>query len=327
MEFRKQIHYRYQPAKILTNKYGVTAIALFCSVLWGSAFPVLKISYAELGMRPDDLYAQIILAGMRFFLAAVLLFALVFINRQRMKITRHLFAELFVLGILQTGLQYFFFYYGLAHTSGMKGAVLASSGTFFVVLLAHFYYRNDKLNRYKVFGMAAGLAGIILVNADKSFDLGFTFKGEGALILSGLVSALGTIMAKRLSESLHPFLITGWQMFFGSVLMISLGLPGLKEYSLTFTTTAWILLVYSAFLSATAFSLWYSLLKYNKAGEISIYKFMIPVSGVILSSVFIPGERFDLLMAAGLLLVTLGIIAVNRNQDAVMPDNLTKRAS
>ena len=45
----------------LTNKYWVIVIALFCAVLWGSAFPVLKVSYAELGMAPDDRYAIIVL--------------------------------------------------------------------------------------------------------------------------------------------------------------------------------------------------------------------------------------------------------------------------
>jgi len=303
---------------MLTNKYGVLAIALFCSLLWGSAFPVLKISYDELGMRPDDFYAQIIFAGMRFFLAAVLLFAVILFQRQPMKLKRPLIAELLLLGIVQTGLQYSFFYYGLAHTSGMKGAVLASSGVFFVVLLAHFYYRNDKLNRNKVFGMVAGLAGIILVNSDKSFNLVFSWQGDGALIMAGFLSAVGLILGKRLSGNLHPLLVTGCQMLFGSVLMISFGLTGLKPHSVSFTTTAWVLLVYSAFLSAVAFSLWYSLLKYNKAGEIGIYQFMIPVSGVFLSSVFIPGESFDLIMLGGLLLVTLGTIAVNRDQEPEM---------
>ncbi|MBU7005341.1 DMT family transporter [Phosphitispora fastidiosa] len=318
MKTLKHKIFNYQPAKLLTNKYGVLAIAVFCSVLWGSAFPVLKISYDELGMLPEDFSAQIVLAGMRFFLAAVLLFIVILLQRQPIKVKRHLIAELLILGLVQTGLQYSFFYYGLAHTSGMKGSVLASSGVFFVVLLAHYYYQNDKLNRNKVFGMAAGLAGIILVNSDKHFNLVFTWQGDGALIMAGFLSAVGLILGKRLSGSLHPLLVTGWQMLFGSVLMIMFGLTGLKPQSLSFTTTAWVLLAYLAFLSAVSFSLWYSLLKYNKAGEIGIYQFMIPVSGVLLSSVFIPGESFDLIVLGGLLLVTMGTIAVNRDQKPEM---------
>jgi len=83
-----------------------------------------------------------------------------------------------------------------------------------------------------------------------------------------------------------------------------------------FTLQAWGLLFYAAFLSAAAFSLWYSLLKYNKAGEISIYKFMIPVSGAVLSALFVPGEKLNILMGAALLLVAVGIVVVNYRREA-----------
>jgi len=40
--------------KILTNKYGAALTAIFCSVLWGSAFPVLKVTYEEMLFSPED---------------------------------------------------------------------------------------------------------------------------------------------------------------------------------------------------------------------------------------------------------------------------------
>ena len=296
----------------LTNKYWVISIALFCAVLWGSAFPVLKVSYSELGIAANDQSAIIVLAGMRFFLAAILIFILIIAGiRQSPKVRRQMLPQLFLLGLLQISLQYFFFYNGLAHTSGMKGAILSSAGTFFVVVLAHFVYVNDRLNWRKLFGITAGFAGIIIINAGARFTLDFSWQGEGFMILSGLVSAIGTILAKRLSKEVHPFVLTAWQMLLGSLLLIATGLPGLKPQAMVFTNRAFLLLIYSAFLSATAFSLWYAILKYNKAGEISVYKFMTPVSGAILSAFFIPGERLTLNMFMALVLVALGVIIVN----------------
>ena len=297
---------------LLTNKYWVLIIALFCAVLWGSAFPVLKVSYAELGMAPDDRYAIIVLAGIRFFIASLLIFALIVVGiRQAPKVNRKILPQLFLLGLLQISLQYFFFYNGLAHTSGMKGAILSSAGIFFVVVLAHFVYVDDQLDWRKILGLIAGFAGIILINSGKNFTFDFSWQGEGFMILSGLVSALGTILAKRISKEVHPFVLTAWQMLLGSLLLIAVGLPGLKPHAMVFTNKALLLLFYSAFLSATAFSLWYAILKYNKAGEISVYKFMTPVSGTILSALFIPGERLTLNMFMALALVALGVIIVN----------------
>jgi drug/metabolite transporter (DMT)-like permease len=296
----------------LTNKYWVIAIALFCAVLWGSAFPVLKVSYAELGMAPDDRYAIIVLAGIRFLIAALIIFTVIVVGiRQSPKVKISLLPQLFLLGLLQISLQYFFFYNGLAHTSGMKGAILSSAGIFFVVVLAHFVYVNDRLDWRKILGLIAGFSGIVLINSGKNFTFDFSWQGEGFMILSGLVSAIGTILAKRISKVVHPFVLTAWQMLLGSLLLIAVGLPSLKPHAMVFTNKALLLLFYSAFLSATAFSLWYAILKYNKAGEISVYKFMTPVSGTMLSALFIPGERLTLNMFMALALVALGVIIVN----------------
>jgi Permeases of the drug/metabolite transporter (DMT) superfamily len=301
----------------LTNRYWVIAIALFCAVLWGSAFPVLKVSYVELGIAVNDRSAIIVLAGMRFFLAGVLMFMIIAGTRQSPKVGGHMLLQLFLLGLLQISLQYFFFYNGLAHTTGMKAAILSSAGTFFVVLLAHFVYVNDRLNWRKFLGLIAGFAGIIMINAGARFTFDFSWQGEGFMILSGLVSAIGTILAKRLSKEVHPFVMTAWQMLLGSLLLIAAGIPGLKPQAMVFTNRAFLLLLYSAFLSATAFSLWYALLKYNKAGEISVYMFMTPVSGAMLSAVFIPDERLTLNMFAALALVALGLIIVNYQRRAL----------
>lgn len=296
----------------LTNKYWVVIIALFCAALWGSAFPVLKVSYSELGMASDDRYAMIVLAGIRFLIASLFIFVLIVVGiRRSPKVKTSLLPQLFVLGLLQISLMYFFFYNGLAHTSGMKGAILSSAGIFFVVVLAHFVYVDDRLDWRKILGLIAGFAGIILINSGKNFTFDFSWQGEGFMIFSGMVSAFGTILAKRISKEVHPFVLTAWQMLLGSLLLIAVGLPGLKPHAMVFTNKALLLLVYSAFLSATAFSLWYAILKYNKAGEISVYKFMTPVSGAMLSALFIPGERLTLNMFIALALVAVGVIVVN----------------
>lgn len=302
--------------KFLTNRYSVIAISIFCSILWGSAFPVLKVSYEEIGLRADDLYGKVIFAGMRFFVAAIFLFLLIkWVIKIPIKVSKKVLLELFILGMLQTALQYFFFYNGLAYTSGMKGSVLSSISTFFVVLFAHFIYTDDKIDTNKMLGLILGFGGIILANLGKkggdSFSLSFSFMGEGFMILSGIVSAWGTFIAKRLSKDIHPFLVTSWQMLLGATAMLLFGMNQSSIDFLTFTPKAWILFLYSAFLSAVAFALWYALLKYNKAGEVTIYQFMIPVSGSLLSALFIPGEMLTIQLFWGLLMVTVGIIAIN----------------
>ncbi len=105
--------------------------------------------------------------------------------------------------------------------------------------------------------------------------------------------------------------ITAWQMFMGSLFLFLVSSGGSSLARLSFSPISIALLFYLAFISASAFSLWYSLIKYNALGFISIYKFMIPVSGVFLSSVFLPEESINIIIVGAMLLVSLGIITIN----------------
>ena len=104
--------------------------------------------------------------------------------------------------------------------------------------------------------------------------------------------------------------ITSYQILFGSVLLIIIGLA-LGGHVEGFTLKSTILLIYMALISAVAFSLWTLLLKYNPVGRVAIYGFTIPVFGVVLSAIFL-GEQFvSLKNLSALILVSVGILIVN----------------
>lgn len=72
-----------------------------------------------------------------------------------------------------------------------------------------------------------------------------------------------------------------------------------------------LLLLYMAVLSSAAFSLWTILLKYNRMGKISVYNFLVPVFGALLSAVFLGEEIFSVKSISALVLVCAGIYIVN----------------
>lgn len=301
---------RYMREK-LKSPFIAALLATAASVLWGSAFPVLKIGFREMGIGPEDIAEKLVFAGIRFLCAGLLVFLFSsFFAKGKFWPDRNTFKGLLLLGLLQTALQYTLFYNGLSNTTGVKASIIISSGNFFVVLIAHFVYKNDRINWKKILGLTAGFSGILIANWSKGISYDFKLAGEGLLILSTLVGAFGTILAKRLSNQINPFFVSGWQMLLGSIVLLMIGLPGMKN-GLNFTPLATVLLIYSSLLSAMAFSLWYTVLKYHKAGEVTVYRFMIPLSGTMLSAIFIPGETLNTSTLIALGLVTLGIVAVN----------------
>jgi len=293
----------------------IALVATICGLLWGSAFPVLKISYAELNMATEDVFAKMVFAGTRFFLAGA--FILIFYRARHQK---NICSELkgymkhvLLMGIMGTTLQYFFFYNGLARTSGVTSSIMVGMGTFILALMAHFYYPDDRLNRRKISGLVLGMMGVGSVALMKGpLDFAMQWNGEGFLLIANTVASLAAIYGKELGKRMNILVMTGSQMCMGAAILLVGGLSGLQPGSIHWTGLGIVLLIYAALLSAIAFGLWYTLLVFNKAGEVSLYKFLIPVFGSLLSAIFL-GESFTLIHGFALILVVLGIWLVNGN--------------
>ena len=74
-------------------------------------------------------------------------------------------------------------------------------------------------------------------------------------------------------------------------------------------------MVYMSFISAAAYSLWGVLLKHNPVSRITVFGFTTQIFGVLFSALFLrEGSSFGWLSLAALVLVSAGIILVNRKQ-------------
>lgn len=297
---------------IFKNPVFIMLSATFACFLWGSAFPSLKFSYNALNLSGAPFYYKLQFAGYRFLLASSMIFAFIFITKINLKITFKNLKHLFILGLIQTGFQYLFFYVGLSNTTAIKGSIMVSVGTFFSIVLPHFYYHDDKMSTRKIVGLLVGFSGVVLINLSKgSLDSSFSIFGEGFLIAASLMGAISSIMAKELSKDIHPVAITGYQMILGSIVMLLISFGFAGGNVIEFNVSVIPIFIHLGFISAAGFCIWFTLLKYNKVSTISIYKFQIPIWGSILSAIFIPNERITLITVASLGLVSLGIIVVN----------------
>jgi len=304
-------------AKTTANRIlFTTLIAVLCNILWGTPYPVLKIVYHEMGIASNNLADNITFISLRFILAGLLLFIFGLATHAPLfKMNKKQLLLIGILGLFNTTLQYFFFNIGLNNTSGIKASILGQIAIFFSILLAHFVYKDDKLNSKKLLGLILGFSGLILVNLDKGNAELFSFSmlGEGFMIISGLTSALSMFIAKKIGQELPALVFTCWQMLIGSVLLFFVGVGmGGNPAVLHFTPLSTGLLFYLALVSSIAFYLWYSILKYRKISELSMFKFIIPMTGSLLTGLFIPGEVLLPVHFVALVLVSIGIVVVNK---------------
>ncbi|NMB27794.1 MAG: DMT family transporter [Tissierellia bacterium] len=302
----------HENKSIFTKTHIVMILALISCFLWGSAFPSVKIGYKLFSIGVQDTYEKITFAGYRFFLSSMMIFIFCIATGKSLKIKKTDIHKVALLGLIQTTTQYIFFYIGISNTSGTKGSILAATSTFFSVVLAHFFYDEDRLTTRKIIGVILGFIGVVIVNiSGNKVQSGFTFTGEGFVLISSLVGALAGIYTKRIAKNISAFAISGYQLFIGSLLLILIGfLGGVK--GLNSTIKGYSLLLYSGFISAAAFSIWTILLKYNGVGKVTIYKFSIPLFGVFLSYIFLGERLLGAKVLLAIVLVSSSIILINK---------------
>ncbi|MDO5389078.1 MAG: DMT family transporter [Clostridia bacterium] len=288
---------------------------LFCAIiatfLWGSAIPAIKIGYELFNITESGANVKFVFAGIRFVIAGIIVIIFDCITKKRIVVPRKdEIKGIVLLGIVQTTVEYIFFYLSLIYLSGVKGSILNSIGNFFAVILAHFMFNNDKINLKKFMGCMLGFCGVVFCCFEEGLDLSFTFKGDGFILIAAFCFAMGSVITKIVTKKSDSVTVTGWQLTIGGILLTGIGLVFGGRLSFPDMKSV-IMLIYLAIISSCAFTIWAQLLKYNPVGKISVYCFLNPCFGVILSGIMLGENIFNVKTIGALVLVCLGIYIVN----------------
>lgn len=297
-----------------TRPFNIFVFAVIATLLWGSAIPVIKIGYESFAIAENDIAAKLLFAGIRFFFAGMVVVLVLSIVKKRLILPdKSNLKNIALIGFVQTTLQYIFFYISLAHLNGVKGSIINSASNFFALILAHIFLKNDKITFRKLIGCLVGFAGVVICNikGGVGFDFGFNFLGEGFIIIAALASAMGSVIIKAVSKDTNVYMLTGYQLAFGGVILAATGFAfGGKLYFISLEN--YMIMLYLVLLSAIAFSLWNQLIKFNSVGKISVYGFLNPVFGVILSGILLNEDYMNIYTISALVLVSLGVLIVNK---------------
>ena len=303
-----------EPEKTFSKTWIVCICALICCVLWGSAFPCVKIGYELFDINKNHAPSLMLFAGLRFTLAGMLVIAFGSITQRKfLTFKPKNFWRVGVVALFQTVLQYTCFYIGVASTTGVKSSVLNGLGVFFTILAACFIFRTEKFNLIKLLGCLLGFGGIVLINIGGEFTFEFKFFGEGCVILSGLSSAIAAGFVKIFSKHENTVALCGYQFFFGGIVLTIIGF----SFGGTITRVsvgAVFLLIYLAFLSACAFTLQGTLLRYNPVSRVAVFKSTNPIFGSVFSAIILKeyNQLLSIFTLIALALVCLGIFIINK---------------
>lgn len=322
---------------IFQRPFWVAIFALTAATVWGWAYPLIKLGFAEFAITPDALPtpdgatfgaqltgSKMLFAGVRFLISGLIILAILAAQSRRdQKAARSAIsfalksksALWFVIAysLMNTTLHYACFYFGLSHSAGSRAAILNSLSVFSVVIFACIFFKSDKMTMRKIVGCIIGFAGILALNLGGTEQAeGFTWLGDGMIIANALCSAFASLMTRGLGQRVDVIVGTGYSLAIGGALLI---LPGifLGGCFPQVTLMGCVILVLLIGISTIGFTLYNKLLTCNPVGKVAIYNSLIPVIGAVTSCLCLHEPFYWKYVAAGVL-AAFGIYIINRGK-------------
>ena len=303
-----------QAVSLFQRPLWVAIFALTAAVVWGWAYPLIKLGFKEFAIKPEMTGSKMLFAGVRFCLSGLIILAMAKGRGFSFRLRQGSDCGFLLLyALFNTTFHYAFFYFGLSHSEGARAAILNTLSVFTVVILACLFFKSDKLTLRKILGCLIGFLGILALNlGGEQGGTGFTWLGDGMIILNALSSAVASLMTRGLSQRVNVFVGTGYSLALGGFLLIVPGL--LLGGTLPLITPLGLLyLLLLIGISTTGFSLYNKLLSCNPVGKVAIYNSLIPVIGALTSCLCLGETFYTKYLIAGAL-ATWGIYLVNKGK-------------
>ena len=222
-----------------------------------------------------------------------------------------------LIAFLQTFVQYALLYSGLNLIPGALGAIIIGAGPLFIALTAHFLMPNDQLTLPKLGIILMGIAGIGMVslsNGTATETGNLMILGIVLLFLTNINAGFTNVIIARDAKHIPPLVLSSSALIIGGLMLFVVSIP-VEGFKLIIPPAQYYFsLGWLSFLSATALSIWFSLLQRQsvKVSDLNIWKFIIPVFGAFLSWILVPNESPDMVSVTGIAITAFALILFNR---------------
>lgn len=273
-----------------TSGLGVAiAIAwVFLALVWGTTWSVVKVGLEDL--------PPISFAGIRFALAAAILWTIILLTR-RSSIPRRR-SDWILIGstaLITISLQYALQFWGQQHVASGLSAVLTSTIPVITAVFAHLLIPAERMTSRTVAGISLAFAGIVVIFSDQLSSEGVVaLVGSLALVTASTATSRAQIAVKQYAGGIDPMVFTGGQFLIGCIPLLLGGVvfEGLPT-GFSWTRNAIFALLYlSVFGSALAFGVMYWLFKKMAITRVMLVAFVNPLVALAVGWVVL-GERLS----------------------------------
>src|SRR5262249_43831210 len=130
-----------------------------------------------------------------------------------------------VTGMMMFALNYPLLFWGEKYVSSGLAAVLQASIPIFGMIFAHFLLPDEPMRWQRMLGALIALGGVALI-CGRLFDQSglMAFWGGLGIVFGASMAALSNVILKRRGIAIAPAMLAAWQMIFGVIPLLTLGL-------------------------------------------------------------------------------------------------------
>lgn len=279
-------------------------LLLFLGLIWGSSFLFANIAVREI--------PPLTLILLRVGIASIALWIVMIAQGHSLKPFLKNPLSFFLFGLLNSAVPFTLIAYSQLHIGPGLGGIFNATVPIFLVPLAHFLTRDEKMSVRKVTGVLIGFCGVVLLIGPGALGgFGKNVTAELIALGSSISYALGGIYARRFKDTPSIITTTGG-LTAATLLMLPLSLFLDDSLNLPMPSLeAWGSVLSMALLStALAFVLFYRLLADIGAMRASLVAYLIPISAILLGLIF-RGEILTLSDCAGMATIIVSLLIID----------------
>ncbi len=279
-------------------------LGLIFALIWSSAFTSARIIV--------EAAPPLMALSFRFFLSGLLGIGIALALGQSFRLSRGQWRAVLIFGICQNALYLGLNFVGMQTVEASLAAIIASVMPL-LVAAANWGVFRDRLPVMGVVGLIAGFAGVAIIMADR-FGGGADLPGVVMCVLGVVALSVATLTVKSASsDGANLLMVVGLQLMVGSVALLP---PALILETLVIDWS-WELIAaftYTTLMPGlTATFIWFKLVGRIGSTRAATFHFLNPVFGVAIAAALL-GERLSWWDAAGVLVITVGILVVQRSR-------------
>ena len=281
------------------------------SALWGGSFFFVAVAVEDL--------PPITTAALRIGLAAFALNVLVRALGFKIPVSRILWRDFLVMGLLNLAIPFALITWGQTHIGSGLASIFNSTSPFTTTIVAHFLTQDERARSSRLVGVCIAFAGVLLIiGIDAMRGLGSALSGEVAVMAASWSYAFAGVFGRRFFRrefrqmGMNPLVASAGQMTGATALIVPIAL--VIERPLTLPVPHWetagAIAGLSLLSTALASILYFRLLASAGATNSMLVTLLMPVTAILLG-ITVLGERLGPQHFAGIALVAGGLAVVD----------------